>query len=155
MLTAKGRTGIVTVDESFITIERKGAMAKLTHGFTQGQKRIAISQVTSVQFKKPGLAVGYIQFTMAGANESKGGALKAVKDENSVAFEKNASDFEAIRDFVEAKIAARFARGTEPPTASPQQSSVSEQIRELAALREDGLLSEEEFASQKAKLLNS
>ena len=155
MLTAKGRTGIITVDESFITIERKGAMAKMTHGFTQGQKRIAISQVTSVQFKKPGLAVGYIQFSMAGANESKGGAFKAVKDENSVAFEKFLTDFEAIRDFVEAKIAERFNRSAEAPTAAPQQSSVSEQIRELAALRDDGLLTEEEFASQKARLLTS
>jgi hypothetical protein len=85
---------------------------------------------------------------MAGANESKGGVSSAVKDENSVAFEKNASDFEAIRDFVEAKIAARFTRGTEPPPASPQQSSVSEQIRELAALRDDGLLNSQAMMAE-------
>lgn len=153
MLTAKGRTGIITVDDSFITIERKGPMAKLTHGFTQGEKRIAIAQVTSVQFKKPGLAVGYIQFSMAGSNESTRGLTKAMKDENSVAFEKGAADFEAIRDFVEARIAARFDQSSQLP-AQPPERTVGEQLRELATLRDEGILSEEEFATQKAKLLN-
>jgi hypothetical protein len=37
-----------------------------------------------------------------------------------------------------------------PPAAEPD---LGEQLRKLAALRDDGLLSEEEFAAQKAKLL--
>lgn len=153
MLTAKGRTGILTVDDTFITIERKGAMAKMTHGFSQGQKRLAIAQVTSVQFKKPGLTVGYIQFTIGGSREATGGVTKAMKDENSVAFEKNAADFEAVRDFIEARIAKRFEEESRFRGEPLAERSVGEQLRELAALRDEGLLSEEEFAIQKAKLL--
>jgi hypothetical protein len=39
-----------------------------------------------------------------------------------------------------------------PEPAAPQQDVVS-QLRELAQLRDDGILTEEEFAAQKAKLL--
>ena len=149
MLSAKGRTGTITVDDTFISIERKGAMAKMTHGFSQGEKKIPIAQVTSVQFKMPGMTVGYIQFSMAGSNESTKGVTKAMKDENTVAFERNASDFEAIRDFVEARIAERFTS-----SAQASGSTIAEQIRELAALRDEGLLSESEFEAEKTKLLD-
>jgi len=42
---------------------------------------------------------------------------------------------------------------TSPPPAEPPGSNLASQLRELAALRDDGVLSEEEFARQKAKLL--
>jgi hypothetical protein len=41
-----------------------------------------------------------------------------------------------------------------PPAAAPQQSSV-EQLKELAELKNQGILTEEEFAAQKAKILGS
>jgi hypothetical protein len=40
------------------------------------------------------------------------------------------------------------------PVAPAQASSPIEQLKELAALRDQGVLTEEEFAAQKAKLLN-
>lgn len=41
----------------------------------------------------------------------------------------------------------------EPAAVSPQERSATEKIRELAKLRDEGLLSEDEFAQAKAKLL--
>jgi hypothetical protein len=40
-----------------------------------------------------------------------------------------------------------------PPAAPPPQVDVVSQLKELAALREQGVLTDEEFAAQKAKLL--
>jgi len=40
-----------------------------------------------------------------------------------------------------------------PPPPPPPQVDVVGQLRELAKLRDDGILTEEEFAAQKAKLL--
>jgi hypothetical protein len=40
------------------------------------------------------------------------------------------------------------------PTAPAQASSPIEQLKELAALHDQGVLTDEEFAAQKAKLLN-
>lgn len=41
------------------------------------------------------------------------------------------------------------------PTAPTQASNPVEQLKELAALRDQGVLTDDEFAAQKAKLLNS
>ncbi len=41
------------------------------------------------------------------------------------------------------------------PAAPAQVASPIEQLKELAALRDQGVLTNEEFAAQKAKLLNS
>jgi hypothetical protein len=40
-----------------------------------------------------------------------------------------------------------------PQAAPPQEEDPVERLRELAALRDDGILTEEEFAAQKRKLL--
>ncbi len=44
-----------------------------------------------------------------------------------------------------------------PPPAAPAQASVDpvQQLKELGELRDKGVLTEEEFASQKAKILGS
>jgi Short C-terminal domain len=40
-----------------------------------------------------------------------------------------------------------------PPAPAPSGESVVEQLKDLAALKEQGVLTEEEFASQKARIL--
>jgi hypothetical protein len=41
-----------------------------------------------------------------------------------------------------------------PASAAPQESSIT-QLKELAELKDQGILTEEEFAAQKAKILGS
>ena len=40
-----------------------------------------------------------------------------------------------------------------PPPAAPRRATRSTQLKELAALKEQGILTDEEFASEKAKVL--
>src|SRR3954454_17385175 len=95
-LQAKGVQGQIVVDGDWLTISRKGVMAKMTQGL-KGDKRIPIANITSVQFKKAGVTSGYIQFSLHGSAEAKGGVFQASQDENSVQFtKKNQPDFEAI-----------------------------------------------------------
>jgi hypothetical protein len=42
-----------------------------------------------------------------------------------------------------------------PPQEAPAQGSTIEQLKELGALKEQGILTEEEFAAQKAKILGA
>jgi hypothetical protein len=44
--------------------------------------------------------------------------------------------------------------GYDEPPAAPASALPIEQLKELAALKEQGVLTDEEFAAQKAKLLN-
>ncbi|WP_104168669.1 SHOCT domain-containing protein [Arthrobacter sp. SX1312] len=46
-----------------------------------------------------------------------------------------------------------YADAAEPPAAPEPAKDMITQLRELAALKEDGILTEEEFAAQKARLL--
>ncbi|MDQ3756505.1 MAG: DUF4429 domain-containing protein [Actinomycetota bacterium] len=149
MLTGKGVNGQVEVDGEWITIRRKGAMAKMSQGL-KGDKRIPIANVQAVQFKKAGLTNGYLQFTLAGGVESRGGVFDATKDENTVMFTgRHKAEFEAIRDYVEDSITRRLGHGDAPGV------DVAGQLEKLALLRDQGVLSEAEFDGQKSKLLGS
>lgn len=151
--TAKGLGGQLILDENFVTIARKGALAAMGGGMARGEKRIPIGSITAVQFKKPGGRNGYIQFTIPGGNEvKKRGVAAAAKDENTVVFTTfHAAEFEAVRDYVERRIVERHAPQT--VQAAPTKD-LPTQLRELAALRDEGLLSDAEFEAEKAKLLS-
>ena len=43
----------------------------------------------------------------------------------------------------------------QPPPAPPTTDAMIQQLKELAALRDQGVLTEEEFAAQKARILGS
>jgi Short C-terminal domain len=47
----------------------------------------------------------------------------------------------------------QYAAPPPPPAPAPSGESVVEQLKELAALKDQGVLTEEEFASQKARIL--
>jgi hypothetical protein len=100
-LTLKGVGGQMAVDEHWVTIHRKGTLAKVNQGL-KGEKRIPLKNITAVQIKKPGLTNGYIQFSLAGGNESTRGVFGATKDENSVMFtSRQAEDAYAICNYIE------------------------------------------------------
>lgn len=78
-----------------------------------------------------------------------GGLNAATKDDNSVVFtRKQQAEFDALRDHDESYIAARSGAAASAAPADP-----AEQIRKLAQLRDEGILSEEEFQAKKAQLL--
>jgi hypothetical protein len=84
-ITLKGVGGQLAVDEHFVTLHRKGGLAKMNHGL-KGEKRIPLKNIIAVQMKKPGMTNGYIQFTISGGHESKAGVFGATQDENSIMF---------------------------------------------------------------------
>jgi hypothetical protein len=154
-LFAKGVNGQVTVDNDFVTIGRKGFVAKMTGNATKGEKRIPIGAIAAVQFKKPGMTNGYIQFTVPGGNESRRGVFDASSDENTVMFNRgDLSEFEKIRAAVEQQIISRAAAPV--PTTVVHQApaaSLADELAKLAALRDQGVLTDDEFAVQKTRLL--
>jgi hypothetical protein len=149
--TAKGRNGQLTVTTKKLMISRKGAMGFMTHGHA-GHKEIDLGQVTSVQFKRPGLGtVGYIQFAFVGGQEAKRGIRQAVDDENTILFsEKVEADFAHAKELLDHY---REALRNPVPSAHVQTLTPVEQLEKLAALRRDGLLTDEEFEEQKRRLL--
>lgn len=147
MVKAVGQTGSVEFDGQSVIITREGLRAKAMFG--SGEKRIPVRSITAVQFKPAGaLTQGFIQFTISGGSEGmklRGGRTQeAFTDENSVVFVRKAMpDFERLRDEVNAAIAS----GGQPAP------DLADQLAKLAALRDQGVLTEAEFDAKKADFL--
>jgi uncharacterized protein YaiI (UPF0178 family) len=88
-----------------------------------------------------------------GSQESKRGLASAQTDENTVMFNNiGEPEFAKIRDFVEKRI---LELKTPSTTVVTQEVDVADQILKLSNLVEQGILTKEEFESQKSKLLGS
>jgi hypothetical protein len=165
----EGKSGVTVEFNNGRVIIRhpRGFRALLDHQRGKGDKEIPISSITAIQLKPVGWATsGYIQFAYPGSTETKGGVLDAVKDENTVMFDKKQQPrFEELKNrILEAKnsvtnatppvpIKAQVARRNLRNSTSPVPTKAQE-IRELSKLLDDGILSEEEFASAKRRLLS-
>lgn len=143
---------IVTIDDKFIRITRKGILNAMSVGLS-GEKAISLDTITSVQLKKPGLTSGYLQFSIPGGNETKG-VFNAASDENTIMFvSKELSMAEEIRKIVEDYMANKKFNYTH---SQPIQTvSLADELTKLATLRNNGILTEEEFQMQKQKLLSN
>ena len=113
----------------------------------KGQKSIPFSSITAVQFKPASIWTnGYLQFSIKGGIENRGGLMAAGGDENSVLFqEKSQAQFEELKALVERKI-------TESKTAS-SPASVADEIAKFAALRDQGILTQRRVRQKKRLLL--
>lgn len=100
-----GVGGQLTLTKKRVIIERKGKLAFITHGMS-GTKEIPIKNITAVQFKSASLGInGFIQFSILGSNESKGGILDATSDENTVTFSKSSEpNFREIKRYIDSII---------------------------------------------------
>jgi len=146
--------GTVELLENVLVIRRKGVASFLTQGL-KGEKRIPYASITSVQFKEAGFTTGYIQFGVSGGIENRRGVWDATTDENTVLFTKEAAEqFRKLRDIVEDHAAAA-RRGGSASNGPPPAANIADELTRLADLRDRGVLTDEEFAEQKARLLGT
>jgi predicted RNA-binding Zn-ribbon protein involved in translation (DUF1610 family) len=145
----QGKLGFLYVFDDHIVISPKGIFAFLTQGL-KGAKSIQFSSITAIQHRKAGPFLnGYLQFTIPGGNESKRGLFDAVADENTFLYTVTVNEIvEEAKQFIESHLRQRNA----PQTSTT--ATLAEQIGQLAALRDQGILSDEEFRVAKTKLIS-
>jgi hypothetical protein len=152
MIEAAGTGGQLAFDGQYVTITRNGFLARATHG--RGDKKIPITAISAVQWKPAGITNGFLQLSIGGADRqaAKGGrTMNAAKDENSVVFTKKQQPaFEQLRTALEQAIAERHA-----PAAPAPATSVADELAKLAELHQQGILTDQEFAAQKQRLLGN
>ena len=147
---AKGRNGSIELYQDKVTIKRKGALAFLTQGL-KGDKDIRLTQVSAVQFKNAGIMTsGYLQLTVTGGNESRGGLFAGVNDENTVMFlKKNQPEFIKIKKDIESKLSLIDSA----QTVNAGTTSNLDELEKLASLRDKDIITEDEFNLKKKQLL--
>ncbi len=99
----------IEVFEDKLTIAPKGAFG-MTKGL-KGTKTIPFTSITAIQHKKAGLTSGYLQFSLPGGNESRGGIFAAIVDENTFIYERTTSNqlIEQIKSYIEARMGEKQA----------------------------------------------
>lgn len=155
LIATEGANGQICLTEKGVIIGREGGIGnKLVVGFTKGEKFLPYRNIAGVQFKEPGMTVGYIQFTVPGGIESRGGAFDAVSDENTVTFStRDLEIFRKIRDIVEERQGLGTAPIPQAPVAQiPPKLSIADELTKLAALKRDGAITDEEFEQLKKDL---
>lgn len=148
--TMKGVQDLLEVFDDRVTITPKGVLGFLNKGI-QGTKEIPFQSIVAVQFKEAGAVFsGYIQFTIPGGNENRGGVFNAAKDENTFMFaeKKNNALAIEIKTYIDSAV-----RKLRTPHADLPTINLSDELQKLAVLKEQGILSDEEFQVAKKKLI--
>ncbi|MCA1221908.1 DUF4429 domain-containing protein [Streptomyces sp. 8L] len=155
MLEVKGTGGQIQFDGEYVTILRKGFLARATVG--KGEKRLHISQISAVQWKPAGpLVNGFIQFSVPGGNERRSAfgsqSKSAANDENSVVFTRQQQPpFEELRAALDKAIAQQHTAPAAVAAAAP--ASMADELTKLAGLRDAGVITPDDFEAGKRKLL--
>ena len=151
--TMGGKT-IIRLGEGTLTISRPGLISKLSHGFS-GEKTILFNQISAIQIKKAGIARGYIQFAMAGTKEGKSGVIFGDgKNENIVYFastfnnKKTNDAAEEIKRTIE-----QYNLKSNKGTTVVKEEDKYDKLAKLKKLLDDNVITQEEFESEKSKLL--
>ena len=145
---AKGYNRQLLVKERSIVISRRGALAFMTRGL-KGDTEVPLEHITSIQMKNAGLVAGYIQFTLMGGTDAKGGLFRTDNDENFISFQRGSQkDFEQAKRLIDDR-KAKLSRAD----ASSAALDPMEQLAKAAELHKAGVLTDEEFAAKKKQLL--
>ena len=144
----KGYNGNLIFNDLGVVIKRGAKGFILGGGMLRGDKSIPYSSIVAVQLKKAGLVAGYIQLTLTGGSDAKGGLWQSATDENTInfhAYGKNNELFAEAKKLIEQKM--QEVRG------GNQHKSVVDDLEKYAQLRDRGVLTEEEFQKKKKQLL--
>jgi hypothetical protein len=137
---------ILCVYEDRVVIQHKGVLNFFTMGM-KGDKTLYYADITSVQFKKPGLLSGYIQFSLPGGKEDTGGLSSAFQDENTITLSGNAAEAEKVVNYINQRL-------REVKTNKVQATfSPADELRKFKELLDMGIISQQEFDAKKKQLI--
>jgi hypothetical protein len=137
----EGRNAVITLYPDRIERHKAAKLTSLTKT-RQDVEETPVRAISSIQAKKDGLL--YTKVTVYASG-------------NNIDFRFGHDEAERFRQVLSPLIRGRgssLAPAAAPPTGAATPT-LAARLRELAALRDDGILTEEEFAAQKAKLLGT
>lgn len=149
--SAQGEAIVVT--ERRVIIIKAGLIAG-AGAFGARSKSFYFNQITSVDLRI-GITGGHLQLTVAGSVESKDSSFsKMIEAENAITFTGQYKEImKKVAEIIREKIHTVHTTTVQVATTSDKAAFIQE-LKELAELKQQGILTEEEFQSAKAKLLN-
>ncbi len=145
IISLNGWNGKIELFSNFIRINRDTFGGFLYQDLNR-KKDIFFNDIVSIQIKKSGLNVGYLQILMPGMNENVGGILDVARDDYTIVFTGN-SNYE---------LALKIKEYIEENKQRKEYSSFigsADEIGKLHSLMVKGIITKEEFDRKKGKLL--
>lgn len=146
-MEARGANGQLTLLEDRIVIERAvgGLFFK-----SKREKTILLKDLVAIEFspaKRWRKYYGFIRFTFKGGQETKSQRFSDIKkDPHAIVFTyREAPTFEKMKETIEERMTSIQESGAKP--------SNLDELEKLAALRDKGIITEEEFEAKKRQLL--
>ena len=99
------------------------------------------------------VVAGTATAVVGGVSRHQQGKQQQAADAEAYQQEQAMAQQQAMADQAAANAAAQQAAAAPPPPAAPAEDPTIAKLKELATLKDQGILSEEEFAAAKAKLL--
>jgi len=145
----KGRNGTLKVYPEYVEIDRKSSKIFANITGLYGSKRIYYSDMGSIQFKKSGLSVGFIQFSILGGRDTSG-VMNTVKNENAITFGQHNKQWEKL--YLRIQQMLDDHKNREKSGIKPT-SGIADELMKAAELFEKGLISKDEYDKIKQKIL--
>lgn len=125
----------------------------IAHNATDGAKTIYYADVVGVQFKEPGITIGYLQLETPGLTMNN--AASNFFNENSFTFDTSVITTEKMRE-IAAYIEDRVQEIKHPKqvVTAPAQFSVADELLKFKQLLDMGAITQEEFDKKKKELLS-
>ena len=136
-------------DHCVLTAKKNAVSLLITNKFFAGEKKFYYSDLTSVQFRDPGLITdGYMEFEYPGSRS--GNSSGAYTSENAIAFtKKDLEKMKEIYNYVDGKIREYKNKGNE----TVQQLSPADELKKFKELLDAGIIKQDEFDAKKKELL--
>ena len=136
-------------DHCVLTAKKNAVSLLITNKFFAGNKKFYYSDLTSVQFRDPGMITdGYMEFEYPGSRS--GNSSGAYSSENAIAFTKKDLDkMREIYNYIDGKIREYKNKGN----GTVQQLSPADELKKFKELLDTGILTQEEFDAKKKELL--
>jgi hypothetical protein len=155
----KGQNGVLIVYDECVAISRKSFGGFISQGASSGERKYYYKDINGIEYKKPTImANGYFKIIIAGSAESNakvgilGSSKESMQDQNTVvlrAFNKKVGQqTDEIYELVMEKISSAKSKNT------GEVSTKMDELKKLGELKASGVLTDEEFQIEKAKLLN-
>ena len=136
-------------DHCVLTAKKNAVSLLITNKFFAGDKKFYYSDLTSVQFRDPGMITdGYMEFEYPGSRS--GNSSGAYSSENAIAFtKKDLEKMKEIYNYVDGKIREYKNKGN----GTVQQLSPADELKKFKELLDAGIITQEEFDAKKKELL--
>jgi hypothetical protein len=149
LMRAEGVNALVLLMEDRVRIQQKEEKT-FPDQAARGVRDIPLSRISMVRIKRPSnFGNGFMRFVLIGGDAK---VRDPESDENTVAFRgANEPEFERLKAAIEAKLAGKSSVPYTPPSRGVPV--YIEELQQLAALRDRGILTEDEFAAKKRQIL--